>query len=81
MPSIKTWTEGKSGNKVVSYIVSLFTFMHHGSKFQCASLDMSKAFDMVDHGQVFETVSESPQPCYLIFAAVVQLPASGDQVE
>ena len=58
-------------------------YIHHGSKVRCALLDMSKAFDMVDHGQLFETLCQRnlPNPVYSIFAAVVQQPACGNQVE
>ena len=58
-------------------------YIHHGSKVRCALLDMSKAFDMVDHGQLFETLCQRnlPNPVYSIFAAMVQQPACGNQVE
>ena len=37
-------------------------YIHHGSKVWCALLDMSKAFDMVDHGQLFVTLCQRSLP-------------------
>ena len=37
-------------------------YIHHGSKVRCALLDISKAFDMVDHGQLFETLCQRSLP-------------------
>ena len=37
-------------------------YIHHGSKVRCALLDMSKAFDMVDQGQPFESLCQRNLP-------------------
>jgi len=37
-------------------------YIHHRSKVRCALLDMSKAFDMVDHGQLFESLCQRNLP-------------------
>ena len=37
-------------------------YIHHGSIVRCALLDMSKAFDMVDHGQHFKTLCQQNLP-------------------
>ena len=48
-------------------------YIHQGSKVQCALLDMSKAFDLVDHGLLFELLLERNLPCSVarFFVAVV----------
>ena len=38
-------------------------YIHQGSKVRCALLDMSKAFDLVDHGLLFQLLLERNLPC------------------
>ena len=47
---------------VASCVMPNIWYIHHGSKVQCALLDMSKAFDMVDHGQLFESLRQRNLP-------------------
>jgi len=58
----------------------LYRFMHRnsengcftlGSEVRCTLLDMSKAFDMVDHGHLFDLLLQRKRP-YLLIRFLIQ---------